>query len=168
MAGFRLPFLQGNTVKRLFFILFFLAFNASASEFCFKDAGDKYHIDPLLLRSIAEVESGLNPAAINLNKKNGKITSTDYGVMQINSAHLGRLKNFGISKNDLLKKPCLNIHVGAWILAHDIAQGGVSWNSIGAYNAGFSGKGEVWRVNYAHKVYHHYKTLLLNERGIDL
>ena len=155
-------------MRTLLFILLSLAFNASASEFCFKEAGDKYHIDPLLLRAIGEVESGLNPSVINNNKKHGKIVSTDYGVMQINSAHLVTLKSYGISKNDLLQKPCLNIHVGAWILAHDIAQGGVSWNSIGAYNAGFSGKGDAWRVNYAHKVYRHYKALLLAERGVAL
>lgn len=155
-------------MRTLLFILSLMVFNASASPYCFKEAGDKYHIDPLLLRAIGEVESGLNPVAINNNKKDGKITSTDYGVMQINSAHLVTLRSYGISKKDLLQKPCLNIHVGAWILAHDIAQGGVSWNSIGAYNAGFSGKGEAWRVNYAHKVYHHYRALLLTERGIKL
>lgn len=148
--------------------LFLLIFDIHASPLCFKEAGDKYHIDPLLLRSVAEVESGLNPKVTHENKRNGKITSVDYGLMQINSTHLSELKKFGISKEDLLNKPCLNIHVGAWILAQQIAQGGVSWNSVGAYNAGFSAHTGNSRVNYSTKVYRHYRQLLLAERGIAL
>ncbi|NTZ47720.1 lytic transglycosylase domain-containing protein [Lelliottia aquatilis] len=149
-------------------LLFLLIFETHASPFCFKAAGDKYHIDPLLLRSIAEVESGLNPKVTHANKRNGKTLSTDYGLMQINSTHLSELRQFGISRDDLLNKPCLNIHVGAWILAQQIAQGGVSWNSVGAYNAGFSEHTGHSRVDYSTKVYRHYRQLLLAERGIAL
>jgi soluble lytic murein transglycosylase-like protein len=50
--------------------------------FCFEDAGNKYGINPILLESIARVESNLNPKAINKNT-NG---TSDIGLMQINSA----------------------------------------------------------------------------------
>ncbi|WP_235424030.1 lytic transglycosylase domain-containing protein [Citrobacter koseri] len=155
-------------MKRAVFFLLIMAFNARAGGFCFNAAGNKYHIDPLLLRAIAEVESGLNPSAINLNKHHGKIISIDYGVMQINSTHLPELQSMGITRDRLLQNPCLNIQVGAWILARQLAYGGVRWDSVGAYNAGFALHGQTARLKYSRTVYQHYKSLLLAERGIRL
>ncbi|MBE5254668.1 lytic transglycosylase domain-containing protein [Mixta mediterraneensis] len=120
---------------------------------CFREAGIKFSINWRLLWAIAEVESSMNPGAIGLNKKNGRVLSEDIGMMQINSSWLPTLKSMGITREMLLSNPCQNIHVGAWILAKNIAQNGVNWTSVGAYNAGFKNANEPFRMRYARKVY---------------
>ncbi|WP_371441391.1 transglycosylase SLT domain-containing protein, partial [Candidatus Sodalis sp. SoCistrobi] len=57
--------------------LFSLAFGAMAHSqppkaaiaACFESAARTYRIDPLLLIAIAEVESGMNPRAVGLNRR---------------------------------------------------------------------------------------------------
>jgi soluble lytic murein transglycosylase-like protein len=117
---------------------------------CFRDAGDRYAISPALLRAIAEVESGLDPTAVNVNA-NG---STDIGLMQINSWWFSALERYGITPRDL-RDPCLNIGVGAWILAGNFRQYGYGWRAVGAYNAvtGTDPLTERRRDDYAIKVY---------------
>ncbi|HAO0480548.1 TPA: lytic transglycosylase domain-containing protein, partial [Escherichia coli] len=122
-------------------------------------AGKRYLIAPELLKTIAQQESGLVATAINHNKnKSGKIISTDYGIMQINSVHIPELKKLGVIKNkdELLKKPCLNIHTGAWILARHFQRCGVNWECLGSYNAGFSKNNTARRMIYARKIHNRY------------
>lgn len=126
---------------------------------CFQQAGKRFSVDWRLLLSIAEVESGLNPSSIGLNKRNGKVVSEDVGMMQINSSWFPVLKPMGITREALLNNPCQNIHVGAWILAQNIAQNGVNWTSVGAYNAGFKYANAQFRMKYARKVYDRYLEL---------
>lgn len=123
---------------------------------CFREAGDKFSVDWLLLQAIAEVESGLNPGAIGYNRKGGRVLSEDLGMMQINTSWLPVLRQMGITREVLLGNACQNIHVGAWILAKNIAQNGVNWTSVGAYNAGFKNANEAFRMRYARKVYARY------------
>lgn len=128
-------------------------------EQCFHYAGKRYAIDPALLRVIAERESGLNAKAINHNRDaKGRIVSTDYGVMQINSRHIPTLKKLGVikSQHDLLNNPCLNIQIGAWILAKHFHQCGVNWRCLGSYNAGFAPNNEKRRLAYARLIYDKY------------
>ncbi|WP_249215608.1 lytic transglycosylase domain-containing protein [Burkholderia contaminans] len=54
---------------------------------CFDDAASFHHVNPVILRAIAIVESGGKTDATNRNS-NG---SVDYGMMQINSIHLPSL-----------------------------------------------------------------------------
>lgn len=129
---------------------------------CFREAGVRFSVDWRLLQAIAEVESGLNPSAIGLNKKNGRVLSEDLGMMQINSSWLPVLRPMGITREVLLGNACQNIHVGAWILAKNIAQNGVNWTSVGAYNAGFRNANEPFRMRYARKVYARYIELTGN------
>lgn len=97
---------------------------------CFDQAAKHYRVSAQLLRSISRVESGGNPAAFHRNS-NG---SWDIGHMQINSAWLPILAKYGITK-DRLTNPCVNTHVGAWILANNFQRMGYGWNAVGAYNA---------------------------------
>jgi len=111
---------------------------------CWESAGAKFGIHPQLLYAIAKTESGLRPSAINRNT-NG---SYDIGLMQINSIWLPQLRRYGITE-DQLWEPCLNIHVGAWVLAQNIRQVGNSWNAVGAYNS----SKPATRLRYAQRVY---------------
>jgi len=110
--------------------------------FCFEYAGNEHGITPIILESIAKVESNLNPRAINRNR-NG---SVDIGLMQINSEWLKTLK---LSQKDLLDDACLNTRVGAQILKACIDRHGLNWEAIGCYNATSRDK----RVGYAWKVF---------------
>ncbi len=116
---------------------------ASSYEACFQQASRYYGVGVGLLRAIADVESGMNPYAVNKNA-NG---SEDIGLMQINSSWLPRLKEYGISRSDLFNG-CVSIHVGAWILSQNMLQFGRTWRAIGAYNA----KSEEKRIQYVRKV----------------
>ncbi|EMV5776771.1 lytic transglycosylase domain-containing protein [Escherichia coli] len=107
---------------------------------CFIQAGKRYLIAPELLKTIAQQESSLVATAINHNKnKSGKIISTDYGIMQINSVHIPELKKLGVIKD---KNELLNC--------------GVNWECLGSYNAGFSKNNTARRMIYARKIHNRY------------
>jgi len=152
-----------------FVVAFIFLFSSTAHAYCFDTAGRKYGIDPLLLKAIAKTESGLDARAINYNKSGGKIVSADYGLMQINSMNMPKLIAMGVikGKQDLLDKPCLNVQIGAWILATSFQKCNISWDCLGSYNAGFvqSPRQKFRRNLYADKVYKHYKTLMLAGRN---
>ncbi len=112
---------------------------------CWEQAGLKYGIQPELLHAIAKTESGLDPRAINRRNADG---SYDVGLMQINSAWFPQLRLLGIDEAQLWE-PCLNIEVGAWILAQNMRRLGRTWDAVGAYNATSPQK----RLRYAMAVY---------------
>lgn len=97
---------------------------------CYQAAATYYDISADILRAIARVESGNNPAATKTNLDG----SEDVGLMQINSWWLPRLNAYGITRDHLLD-PCTSISVGAWILRQEINQHGPTWKAIGRYNA---------------------------------
>lgn len=133
-----------------------LFLSASAQAYCFREAGARYHVSPQLLRAIAQVESGMNPHAVGYNRdRQGRVTSRDFGLMQINSTHLAKLKAMGIisDERDLLTQPCLNVQTGAWILAQHLQVCGLTWQCLGSYNAGFADGNQARRMIYARKVY---------------
>ncbi|WP_051303376.1 lytic transglycosylase domain-containing protein [Psychromonas aquimarina] len=111
--------------------------HSSVSAFCFEEAGKYYDINPLLLEAIAYTESSLRPDAFNDANSNG---TADYGLMQINSSWFVKISDFGVSQDDVINIPCINVFVGAWILAQNFKSHGENWKSVGAYNAGFSSK----------------------------
>lgn len=126
--------------------LLFSAFPPHIYPFCFEEAGQRYNINPRLLRSIAQVESGLNPRAVNKNP-NG---SMDLGLMQINSAWL---RTIDVTREELMNNACLNTMTGAFVLRQCINRHGYTWGAVGCYNAYSSEK----RVIYAWKVFHKLK-----------
>ncbi|UXU89126.1 transglycosylase SLT domain-containing protein [Burkholderia sp. S-53] len=117
---------------------------------CLDDAAAFQHVSVSLMRGIAQVESGMNPNAVNKNT-NGTF---DIGLMQINSTWLPTLAREGITQQSLFD-PCTNAYVGAWILSQNIRQLGPNWNAIGAYNSASPDK----RLAYARKVYDAIRTM---------
>lgn len=133
----------------------------SARAFCFEAAGAKYGISPRLLEAIARGESHLDPRANNVNRdKKGRVKSTDYGLMQINSTHIPELLAMGvISSADDLYRPCLNVQTGAWVLAKHFQICGITWNCLGSYNAGFRADRNETREHYANRIWWIYNQL---------
>jgi soluble lytic murein transglycosylase-like protein len=123
---------------------------------CFAEAAAEFNIDPLLLYSIAMAESKMKIDAINTNKDG----TQDFGLMQINSSHLPRLRRAGITKTILLSDPCVNIMAGAAILS-DFKRlyNGDEWHAVGAYNAGLRSNTAIKRKAYVNKVKEIYHSL---------
>ena len=122
---------------------------------CYREAGQRYRIDPTLLRAIAYTESSLNPDV--------ESHTSDIGLMGINRSWLPILKTkFGLNEADVWN-PCTNIHIGAWILANNYRQFGKNWNAVGAYNAACKKlKGyecQKARTAYSNKVYRNWERL---------
>ncbi|WP_153099004.1 lytic transglycosylase domain-containing protein [Paraburkholderia hayleyella] len=97
---------------------------------CFDEAASYQNVNPLILRAIAWQESRNRPSALHKNA-NG---STDYGVMQINSIHLPRLSQYGISTGTLME-PCKNVYIAAWHLRQKMNRYGNTWEAVGAYHS---------------------------------
>ncbi|QFT13572.1 lytic transglycosylase domain-containing protein [Vibrio sp. THAF190c] len=136
-------------------------FPCFSKAFCFDEAGRYYNVDPRLLKSIATVESSLNPNAYNENKnQSGQVVSRDFGLMQINSHWFDKLSDFNVNETNIYE-PCFNVHLGAWVLSSNFASHGYNWNSVGAYNAGFHKRTENARKIYIKKVQSVYYQLNL-------
>lgn len=113
--------------------LLLLSLSGAANAMCFAEAANRYRLPEDLLRAIAKVESSNNPAAMNMSHA-ARTKSYDIGLMQINSSWLGRLGKMGITEA-MLREPCQNLMVGAWILSHHLRESGADWNGVGSYNA---------------------------------
>src|SRR6266704_2667204 len=126
-------------MRRIATAIFVLCLAPSLASACWDEAAQRYGVSPQLLYAMARVESSLNPAAVN-------------------NSHLPRLARHGINEADLYD-PCVNIHVGAWLLADEFSRYGVSWEGVGAYNAACTqlrGKDcRAARAKYAWLVYRH-------------
>lgn len=84
-----------------------------------------------LLLAILHEEAGWTGAAIR--NQNGSI---DLGVAQINLRQWGPiLSAYGISAAELQWDGCLNVAVGAWILAYEIARAPDLWVGVGRYHS---------------------------------
>ncbi|BCB97116.1 hypothetical protein JZK55_20380 [Dissulfurispira thermophila] len=115
---------------------------SSETNFCFEEVGKEYGINPVLLKSIAQIESNLNPEAINKNQ-NGSI---DIGLMQINSFWVKTLR---LDPSKLISDPCYNTTIGAKVLKQCIDRYGYTWEAVGCYNATSTAK----KIKYSWKIY---------------
>jgi len=129
---------------------------------CFKEAGKKFGISPLLLEALARKESHMYNHAVNHDNKNH---TEDVCMMGINSSHFKHLATLGITRQRLLSEPCVCIASGAWVLSGFLRKYGRSWDSVGMYNAGPNPKLAGIRHQYATSVRRIFETIE-KERGI--
>lgn len=97
---------------------------------CINQSASEFHIPSKLIIAVLNTEQG----KIGLISKN-KNGSVDLGPMQINSRWWPELYRYHITPQDVLYKPCVNIRVGAWILAKSIAEGNDLLGGVGNYNS---------------------------------
>lgn len=118
-----------------------ILFPSVCMAFCFEDAAKTNSLSPELLKSIAQVESGMNHKAVNTNR-NG---SQDLGLMQINSFWI---KPLSLDKERLIADACYNTMTGASILKKCIDRHGYTWKAVGCYNAVSEPKQQAysWKV----------------------
>ncbi|MDP3023354.1 MAG: lytic transglycosylase domain-containing protein [Sulfuricurvum sp.] len=116
----------------LFLLLLSCTLFADVSDYkpYFQKAGSYYNIPPMLIKSIAVIESGGNPNAIRINDNGTK----DYGLMQINSIHFRMLSRWGIHEGNILN-PKINIYAGSWLLSQHIKERGFNLQAIGNYHS---------------------------------
>ncbi len=105
------------------------------SASCIEDAAHEYKLSVTLLKGILATEGG-TVGAVHHNA-NG---SYDMGPAQINSSWLPKLEAAGYSRQEIINNGCLNIHVGAWILAQDMQGADPNrpaqfWKHVGDYNS---------------------------------
>ena len=87
--------------------------------------------------------------------------------MQIDSQHHTQLSQYGIKPEQLLTDACLNIYTGAYYLALAFKKWGVSWEAVGAYNAGFrrTDRQAMRRLVYARKIEAIYRAIKTNKNS---
>lgn len=82
---------------------------------CVSEAAARFQVPELALWVLLDVEAG------TVGRVSGNTNgSYDIGPMQINSWWLGRLASRGITEDMILNNLCMNIAVGAWILAQEL------------------------------------------------
>jgi hypothetical protein len=114
---------------------------------CINEAAELQHVPAKLIMSILQVERGKVGEIVK--NKNG---TYDIGPLQINSTWLPELKKHGITEAQLQFDPCINVNVGAWILAKSIANGADFLSGIGNYNS----HTKLYNQNYYQKVRIHF------------
>ena len=132
----------------------------------FKRIGRLTGVNYKILVSVAYVESGLNPYAVDVDgraiffKSKARAVravkiyvreypSVDIGLMQVNYEIWGRYLNLPVSR---LFNPKINILIGAYILSHYIKKYGYSWKTIGRYHSA-----KYWsNYNYQKKIQYIY------------
>lgn len=97
---------------------------------CINEAAVIYQVPAKLIVSVLTTEQG----KVGLAKRNQN-GSYDLGPMQINTSWWPNLSRYGIRQEDVRYNPCVNVKVGAWILADAISGGKDFLSGIGNYNS---------------------------------
>lgn len=128
-----------------------LAENASVTPGCITGAAAYYHLPVPLFTAVLRTEAG-HVGQIHRNA-NG---SYDMGPAQINSTWLPTLARIGVTRRMVLNDGCLNVSIGAWILAQAMQGADPDnprqfWQHVGDYNS----HTPAWNARYARMVWAH-------------
>lgn len=98
---------------------------------CAKRAAHDFGLPFAAVHLILDLEGGrAGQAVANTNGTH------DLGPMQINTWWLPQLKaKFGLTRSDVRDKPCINVYVGAWILAQTTRESGSLVDGIARYHS---------------------------------
>ena len=127
-------------------------FISDVSLQCINQAAYEQHIPAKLIISVLNVERGKIGTATR--NKNG---SVDLGPMQVNSRWWPELYQYNITPHDVQYNPCINLRVGAWILARSIASGQNLLEGVGNYNS----HTPFYNHSYTQKIREKYTVLQL-------
>lgn len=127
----------------------------------FHEAAQYWGVPVAWTQAIADVESGHNPWALNIEGKGYQFASKEQALAMAKKADIeGRSFDSGIMQvnNFWLKKyripleaafdPLANIYLGSWILKQEIDRHGQTWEAVGAYHS----PNETRRGKYAEMV----------------
>jgi soluble lytic murein transglycosylase-like protein len=89
---------------------------------CLSGIAKEYDIHPDIMLAILHVEGG----TVGKNSAPNHNGTYDIGLFQINSMHLGKLKQYGITETQLRNDGCVNARVAAWHLSTVVPQGSLS------------------------------------------
>ena len=105
---------------------------------CVEQASSTYMVPRIVLLGIIRRESRGNPRATHHNH-NG---TYDIGIMQVNTEWVKKLSKRGMRINYRnLLDPCYNIHLGAWIVRHElfadhnVPDGAQFWKRVANYHS---------------------------------
>lgn len=123
----------------------------TAANQCVADAAQKNGLPVRLFAAILATEAGTVGKIVR--NTNG---TYDIGPAQVNSSWLPKLARMGISEDKLLNDGCLNVSVGAWILAGEMngaspADPADYWRRVGNYNS----HTQTYNVRYQKRVWAH-------------
>lgn len=96
---------------------------------CINQAALEFSVPAIIIVAVINTEKAWNGAAIK--NKNG---TDDLGLMQVNTSWLPFLNKVGIDKKQLQYDACINVKVGTWILAKNIAKN-KGWQGVANYNS---------------------------------
>jgi len=86
-----------------------------ATAACIREAAQRFQVPELALWVLLDVEAGkLGQVSTNTNG------TYDIGPLPVNSWWLPKLAQFGITEDMVKNNLCINIGVGAWILAKEL------------------------------------------------
>ncbi|KAF1702931.1 lytic transglycosylase domain-containing protein [Pseudoxanthomonas kaohsiungensis] len=114
---------------------------------CVRAASARYQVPEQVIWAYLRTEGGT--VGQYRTNKNGTI---DMGPMQVNSVHLTgapfRFERYGITRERLINDECLNIHVGTYVAAYQIARAPDFWTGVGNYHSATPAKRERYMSRF--------------------
>lgn len=121
---------------------------------CINQAAVTYLVPATVILSVLLTENGKNGSA-NQNK-NG---TYDLGVMQINSAFLPQLAQYGVTREQIQYDPCINVMASSWILSQKMTLPSTASESYWQQVANYHSVTPKLNQDYQHAVKQHYRKL---------
>lgn len=142
-------------------LAFLLLCSGWARADCVSDSAARYHVNEDVLWAIGWIESRHKPGAIGIPLPDGNVA---LGRFQINTIHLPRLAQYGLTKKDLFDG-CKSAFLGGWVLAGCIRDKGPVWAAVGCYVAGPKSKNVKAQQIYISQVQSAYERRIAARRA---